>query len=442
MNMRKLLAMLTCVLLLTSLLVGCSGDTAAPADAEQAPAGEDAPAEESAEGDVTLTYWTAWSPDSPTETESEKLIEQFQTDTGIGVDYELITYDMMHNKVLVASSAQDTPDIAWAIPEWTAEFYKMGILTDLTSMYDTWEGKSDVNQNAIDACTIDGKILGVPYEMTVRALLVHQSLLDAGGVDIPETWDDMLAIGTSVYDATGFDAFGFTGVDTRAAQEMLVYLKQNGLDVANVQDDGLYRNTWQDSPETLAKATEVFEYYQGMIDNGVAGEGTKTWTWEDADTNFAIAKVGMHVAGNWMVDWESTNPTEMEDVVIAPIPYSDQPATYMEVKPLFIFNGSEHVEEAFQLATFTCSEEYQQKAHADRSPVSSVYMDTKWSKDFQALAEYGFSYPPVTLNGITKAMYDSLGKLFTNGDSPEECAIWLSDSINTALQESGELSQA
>ena len=256
------------------------------------------------------------------------------------------------------------------------------------------------------------------------------------------TWEDLLAQ-SDYYDNNGkyLTEVACTGV--RASQELLVYLAQYGLEIASAQDDGKYKNTWNDNKDELEKATKVFQFYQDLIDNKIIDSSAKNWGWEETDENFATGITSTYVTGNWLAERESSNPDTMGDVSVAPIPYpaDGQPATYMECKPMFIMEGSENKDEAFDLATAFCSKEWQEAAFADRSPRSDVSTDSKWSKDFSALADTGVTFPPVTLSGINQAMVDSIAKVLQEGKTAEEAASWLSDAVNASLQENGELSE-
>ena len=157
-----------------------------------------------------------------------------------------------------------------------------------------------------------------------------------------------------------------------------------------------------------------------MIDNKIIDSSAKNWGWEETDENFATGITSTYVTGNWLAERESSNSDTMGDVSVAPIPYpaDGQPATYMECKPMFIMEGSENKDEAFDVST-----------------------DSKWSKDFSALADTGVTFPPVTLSGINQAMVDSIAKVLQEGKTAEEAASWLSDAVNASLQENGELSE-
>ena len=53
---------------------------------------------------------------------------------------------------------------------------------------------------------------------------------------------------------------GSGDVYKRQAQELLVYLAQSGVEIATLQEDGLYKNTWNENPDQLEKAAKVFQF--------------------------------------------------------------------------------------------------------------------------------------------------------------------------------------
>lgn len=344
------------------------------------------------DGGKTIELWTCWTEGADTEKASQEMIQKWEEETGNTVNQTNFTYDMLHEKILTAAAGGNVPDLIWGLPEYVGEFYNMGIVADLTDKFNEWED-----------------------------LLAQSDYYDNNGKYLTE--------------------LACTGV--RASQELLVYLAQYGLEIASAQDDGKYKNTWNENKDELEKATKVFQFYQDLIDNKIIDSSAKNWGWEETDENFATGITSTYVTGNWLAERESSNSDTMGDVSVAPIPYpaDGQPATYMECKPMFIMEGSENKDEAFDLATAFCSKEWQEAAFADRSPRSDVSTDSKWSKDFSALADTGVTFPPVTLSGINQAMVDSIAKVLQEGKTAEEAASWLSDAVNASLQENGELSE-
>ncbi len=434
--MRKKAVAILLSLAMAASLVACSassgGNKASTESKEE---------EGQTKGGTTIEVWSS----SPTSEEQgeviKKQIAKYEEESGNEVNYTEFSYDMLHDKVLSSAAGKNTPDLVWGLPEWVGEFYNMGILEDLTERYESWEDASSLSDAVKKAMTIDGKLVGVPYEMTVRAYLCHENMLKKAGVKAPTTWDDVLAM-TDFKEKAGVYPYGIAAVGARAPQELLVYLAQYELEICSAQDDGKYKNTWKDNSEELEKAEKVFQFYKDCIDKGVTDPNSRAWGYEETDENFSTGLCATYVCGNWLQEKETTNPDEMEDVLIEPIPapIDGQEATYMECKPLFIFNTSKNKEEAFDLAAAVCGKEWQEDVYASRSPRSDVQTDSKWSKDFSALADTGVTFPPVTLGGISQAMIDSIAMVLQEGKTPKEAAEWLSDAVNKSLDDSGEFS--
>jgi len=348
---------------------------------------------------------------------------------------------MLHDKILSAAAGGNTPDVAWGLPEWTGEFHSMGILEDLSDRYANWDDASVLSDAVMKGMSIGDEIIGVPYEMTVRAYLCHENIMKKGGASVPATWDDVLSM-TDFKDKTGTYPYALACTGVRAPQEMIVYLAQKGLEICSLQDDGMYKNTWKDNADQLAAAADVFQFYKDCIDSGVVDPNSKSFGYEETDDNFVNGFSASYVTGNWLQEKEDANPEVMSDVTVEPIPVPEggTPATYMELKPLFLFNTSKNNDAAFDFATYVCGKEWQQGVYSSASPRSDVTVPGKWTEDFQALSDNGVAFPPVTLGSISQAMIDSIAKVLQEGMTPQAAAEWLADAVNTSLEESGELS--
>jgi multiple sugar transport system substrate-binding protein len=395
----------------------------------------------SSEGDATtIELWTSWSEGEATAKTLDPLIQEWADEQGYTVNQTNFTYDQIHEKLIASAAGGNLPDVVWGLPEYVGEFSKLGILADVSDAWGEWDDAGDVSEAVKNAMTVDGQVVGFPYETTARAYLVHDDLLAEAGVEVPTTWDEVLAVGSKVDDATGSSFYGLTGAGVREPQELLVYLAQKGLTIAEEQDGGGYANTWNDNPEELEKAASVFQFYKDLMESGAVNENSATYGWEDTDENFATGLTATFVTGNWLAEREGTNPDTMGDVSVHPIPAPEdgEAATYIESKPIFTMAGSDSLEASTELAQQFASKEWQEAAFADRSSLSTVSTDSIWSKDFAALLDSGVTYPPISLGEVTQNMIDSVAKVLQEGDTPEEAAAWLSDAINESLETSGD----
>ena len=388
----------------------------------------------------TIDIWTSWSEGEATAVALDPLLDAWAEENGYTVNQSNFTYDQIREKIIASAAGGNLPDVVWGLPEYVGEFSKLGILADVTQSWESWEQADNVSEAIKNSMTIEGKVIGFPYEATVRAYLVHDDLLDEAGVEVPETWDQVLAVGDTVATATDSSFYGLTGSGVRAPQELLVYLAQKGLTIASPVEGGGYENTWADNPGELAKAAEVFQYYKDLMSSGAVNPNSATYGWEDTDENLATGLTASFVTGNWMAERESSNPETMGDISIHPIPYpaDGTPATYLESKPMFVMANSDSLEASTELAQQFASPEWQEAGFAARSPLSSVTTESKWSKDFSALLDTGITYPPISLGEVTQAMIDSIALVLQEDESAEEAALWLSDAVNQALENSGD----
>jgi multiple sugar transport system substrate-binding protein len=391
---------------------------------------------------VTLQFWVAWDPQQADGIAAKKEIAAYEeAHPGVKIDVQNITYDALHDKLLTALAGGDAPDLSWGLPEWLGELSRMGALRDMTEEAKTWPDKSAIYPNVIDALTIDGHLLAMPHYLGIRALLVHEDMLSAAGVaSPPKTWDELIADAEKIKQKTGKFGFGIAGTGVRSPQELIMYLAQNGLSLAERQGDGKYKNTWADDKAKLAKATEVFAFYKALIDKGVINPDGASWGWEEEDTNFSLGQYAMVIDGAWMESREKQNPEPMKDVKISAPPYKEKPATFFEINPFYVYKAGKHPKETWDFVTFMNGKEFQAAVHPSNSPRSDVTTDSKWGQGFTALAPTGVVFPPVPLGAVTRDMIESLGRTLLKNEEPEAVAKWLAASINKDLKQSGELS--
>lgn len=441
MKARKSMVIIMATMLLTLLLSACGGNEGNNSAEPTTAGGNASTTEKPADQKVNLKFWAALDPSTDEGKAIQAKVKEFDdAHENITVDLQVITYDILHDKLVASINAGDAPDISWGLAEWFGEFNTFGALADLTPYVDKWADKDKVYANVWDALKVDGKVKALPNYLGIRALLYHEQILKDAGYDAPpKTWDELLAMSSVVKEKTGKDAYGIAGAGVRSPQELIMYLAQNDVQLAKKMDDGKYKNTWLDNAEELAKAAEVFKFYQDMQSNKTITADAKTWGWEEEDQNFVLGQYAMVVNGPWIEGRSTENPDGMKDVKVAAPPYKNTPATFMEIAPLYVYN-SKHLDATWELASFLMGADYQNAVNPSKAPRSDIVSETGWGKDFVALASQGVVFPTVSLGGITKAMEDALARTMLKNDSSETVATWLAEAINKSLESTNELS--
>lgn len=391
---------------------------------------------------VELEYW--W-PVAATNADYDNLlgvIDAFEAaNPNIRVNAQTVSFEQLVNRVTVAAQGNNLPDIAWSLPETIPTYQRMGILADLTEQWNAWDGREGLYPQTVAGITFGDRVLGgVPHYLGIRAYQYHADQFAEAGVEAaPTTWDELVAAGLKLKEA-GFPGFGFCGQSVRQPQEVIVYFWQNDLDIAVPVGEGTFRNTWQDNPEELTRATEVFQfYYELMHTHGIVPREAASWGYTELDTNLAQGTIASAVDGAWMVGYEDENPESMADIAFAPIPYKRTPATFLEVAYQVTFATSPHPAEAWEFLKFVAGQEAQSMdAYRHRSVRSDVPAEGKWTEPFLELVPQGRSWPQVALGQIGQNMIDAFQAVLLEQSTPEEAAATLSEQVNSALEEQGQ----
>jgi multiple sugar transport system substrate-binding protein len=214
--MKKVLYILTTLAFIASL-IGCTPaatpEPAAPAEsapAESAPA-ESTPVEEVAPAEVptvVLNDWS-WADDAWKECLTE-VFDTFRANYGDKVNLEVVgnSYADTLNTLLVQAAAGNGPDLAMVKAEWIPQFMELDALADMKDVISD-EAKADYG-DSLDAYTIDGKLIALPFFGQGYAMFYNKDLLEKAGItELPKTFDELLEAANKV-SALGKDDAGNT----------------------------------------------------------------------------------------------------------------------------------------------------------------------------------------------------------------------------------------
>lgn len=159
-----------------------------------------APTPSSGGGKVTLTMWT-WYTDQA-EQWPQRIAEYESKHRNVTIENRIFGNLGQYTPALEAAvSAGQPPDI-FGPSNLAVTYAKGGILLDLTKAL----GKSFLDQffdSANAEYTYQGRQYAVGWEAQTFGLFYNPSLLKKAGVDVPQTWDDLLATVDPIRSRTG-----------------------------------------------------------------------------------------------------------------------------------------------------------------------------------------------------------------------------------------------
>jgi alpha-glucoside transport system substrate-binding protein len=174
-----------------------AAETEAPAEATEAPAeATEAPAGDTPYAGETVVIFSAAGEEQAAVFEQNFV--DFEERTGIDVviersgDFETLA--------VVRSEAGDPYDILnFPQPGLMADMSRDGFLVDLGEFLDDDYLKQQYAQTWIDLGTVDGNLAGVWHGADVKSLVWYpKAAFEAAGYQIPETWDDLLALSDQI----------------------------------------------------------------------------------------------------------------------------------------------------------------------------------------------------------------------------------------------------
>jgi len=130
----------------------------------------------------------------------QKLAGDFEEATGIKANIDVIGQDVFENRITLSFTG-GTGDIdvvhtpVIQVQRWVAADW----LKPITSEVDAMAVKADIMAGPLDAYVINGEQWAVPYMAATGLMTYRKDILEAAGVEVPETWEDMLAVAAKIH---------------------------------------------------------------------------------------------------------------------------------------------------------------------------------------------------------------------------------------------------
>lgn len=208
---------------------------------------------------------------------AREFIPEFEEETGISV--ELTTYgeDQLSDQYNVKlNSGSDEIDVMMFRPAQEGRLFAQNVwLSDLgeyADASDDWD-RDDFQEAPLGSVTIDDQLIGVPIITEREVLYYRGDLLDAAGLEVPTTLEELETAAQTIQEQNpGIAGFVSRGARAPSVTQFSSYLYSFGGDW--VDEDGAAA---VDSDE----AKEAYEYYGRML-REYGPEGATSLNWPEA----------------------------------------------------------------------------------------------------------------------------------------------------------------
>ena len=342
----------TVLLIAMLLLSACSNNTATPQNAaavEEPQAVEEsaaeAPVEEAAQADteaVEITVWDFYGDTTPI----KPLIEKFESENpGIKVKFEEVGWDGFWQKLPIAISSGEVPDVVTTGLMWAPEYKASGAYLDVMplseGMINGVPFEEVLPKGSLDAARDGESVYGIPYDFDAYALYYRADLFEEAGItEIPGTWEELAEAFKAVSDpATG--RYGVLMSSEWSSWDPYLY----AFGGTYLDEDG---KAAFNSPEAVAS----IEFMKQMLDD----ESALLLTADTGDTTTLVKseQAASFINGPYMMGVLRTSAPELSGMwKVAKLPtYDGNFGTHIGGVHLSIMKDAQHPEEAWKFVEF------------------------------------------------------------------------------------------
>lgn len=286
---------------------------------------------------TVITLWYYWDI-GHNQRELGKLIDAFNNiHEKIEIEARYVP-DEDFKKQLALSIADGTmPDIAMIDSADFRFFNHMTVFADLT---DEIEGINEYDKKALASCTVDGRVLGLPFGLNCPALFYNEEMLRQEGIKVPETWEEFYHAAVKL-SKQGKYGFAMTALSSEESlYSFLPVLWSMGGDANQINSK---------------ESRDAFVLLKRLIRDGGMGRQSISLTMGDLMKQFAKGNIAMMINSPMMVQpIREENPKLVFDV--AKLPTNGENVSVVGGEVFGVTDGS-HKEEAIQFLKFLAEKE-------------------------------------------------------------------------------------
>jgi len=387
--------------------------------------------------DDVLKFWTFEYTDA-VDPFFTQYIDEWNATHELQVERQEFPFGQYTGEVLSTGIATgDAPDVFFISPGDWRRYADSGLALPLQDYIPDYLTE-DVLAASWDAVTLDGNVYSLPFEMEPVALWYNKTILEEAGVEVPTTWDELVAAAQAL---TTEDRYGIlipTAGDYYQNFVFYPFLWMAGAEVVNGDFSAASVNT----PE----AARALDLWGTLMSEGYAAPDNTG----PVDERFPTDQGAMFVSGYWVYGWIKDNyPEFVENLAVASIPAPDADSERRTVYggwTVMVYANTEHPAEAAEFAINMFGREDNSRAtewgtvyNTKLSPRASVIADNPdfyaefphnvFANDIFPTARPEPAFPPEVAQTVWEAIQD----VMYNGVSGEDAAAAWAEKIDSYL---------
>ena len=193
-KIKRVLAVLLVMCMAVGLMAGC-GDTAAPSGSNGDAAEGSTPAPSGEK--INMKLFHKFPEIGKGLDYFEGIANEFmEQNPNVKVTIEAVSDEEAKSKLRVMMGADSQPDVyfSWC-GEFCYKFARAGQAWDMTDYFNAdTEWKDSFMPAALDPCTLDGKLYGIPFRLIAKTFVYNKAMFDERNMKVPTTWEELMTI--------------------------------------------------------------------------------------------------------------------------------------------------------------------------------------------------------------------------------------------------------
>ncbi len=282
-------------------LASCAGTS--PGDTASAGDGE-------LRGDVI--FWHSFT-QGPRAEYMERMAEEFETaHPDVDITIETFSWGEFQTKWTTGLASGRVPDLSTALPNQVVQMINVGALAPVDDVIDGI-GRDRFAEAALGEGALDGVSYSLPIYSHAQVMWYRTDLLEAAGLDVPETWDELKEAAIAL--TTGSDQYGLAvpmGTNDLMGTRFLNFYLQSAGETL-LREDGR-ANLTSDA------AIDGIEYWVDMYKK-TSPEGSVNYNVLDQATLFYQGKTAFDFNSGFQISGVVGTSPQLESVIkAAPLP--------------------------------------------------------------------------------------------------------------------------
>ncbi|MGN9838066.1 extracellular solute-binding protein [Nonomuraea sp. H19] len=322
----------------------------------------------------SITVWRLGDPNEPSQKYMDDLAAEFKTQTGAQANVQWIPWPQVNDKFTAAAAGGEGPDVTEIgndqVPLWQSQ----DALAPVTSIAGSGE-QAQIPKNLFGLETIDGEVYAMPWGAGTRAVMYRKDWFEDLKIEVPKSWDELLAAAKKIQDGKGKDVDGFAFNGGSDANHLLGALAWS--------EGGEY--AVKEGDKWIGKLTDPsfkagFETYTGIVTSGASSKSRLTQNTTDIRTRFSNGKVGMYLTASWdiaTIKEESKGKVKEDQMAFFPLPAKSGGETpaFFGGNDITVWNDAKNKELATEFVKLATSKKWADR-YATDGGLLPVYPDT------------------------------------------------------------------